>query len=98
MSTGDFFNPPDLHHILGPTRQQARREPQHREPAGRRRWQKESRAKPAHKIRNPLYSRALDHGVNDGNQGKTQNSTSTLQTGHAFSGAYTFPDLGSGNP
>jgi hypothetical protein len=60
--------------------------------------QNESRAKAAHKIKNPLYSRALDaSGVNDGNQGKTQNGTSILQTGHAaFSGAYTFPDMGTG--
>ena len=106
MSTGDYFSPPslktradleDLHHILGQARAQARKEPVHREPGGRKRRAalKEPRAKSAQKIKNPLYSRALDaSGVNDGNQGKTLNGTSIPQNGDTFSGAYTYPSLG----
>src|SRR5262245_29984031 len=101
MSTNDFFNPPDLHHILAPTRAQARREPRHTELRARRRrgMQKESRVKSGRQIKNPLYSRALDaSGVNDGHQGKTLNGVGIPQTGHMFSGAYTYPSMGTGNP
>ena len=49
--------------------------------------------------RNPLYSKALDaSGANDGNQGKTQNGTGIQQTGHTFSGAYDYPNQGTGQP
>jgi hypothetical protein len=102
MSTGDFFNPPNLdalYTILEATRRQARKDPVHRGLGGRKRWAKGPRARSAQKIRNPLYSRALDaSGVNDGNQGKTLNGVGIPQTGNTFSGAYTYPGMGTGQP
>ena len=60
---------------------------------------KEPQAKSAQRIKNPLYSRALDaSGANDGNRGKTQNATGILQTGNTFSGSYSYPKQGSGTP
>jgi hypothetical protein len=108
MSTGDHFAPAQLHTreelnamrtILGDARMAARRAPVHREPGGRKRWSKEPKAKSAQRIKNPLYSRALDaSGVNDGNQGKTLNGVGIPQNGQTFSGAYTYPGMGIGNP
>jgi hypothetical protein len=96
MSTGDHFAPPQLHtrgeqddlKTLIEARKiqrDARRHAAAMEHGRKiRAALKEPQAKSARKIRNPLYSKALDHtGANDGNQGKTQNATGLPQTGHA---------------
>jgi hypothetical protein len=105
MSTGDHFSPPSLHtaadHADLKTLIEAakvRRDPRRHKAAlahHRRLTERDRRATD----RNPLYSKALDHtGANDGNQGKTQNGTGVPQTGHAFAGAYDYPNQGSGTP
>ena len=111
MSTGDHFAPPSMHTgsdladlkmlveaakiARDPHRHEAAKAHARKLKAGL----KEPQAKSAQRIKNPLYSRALDaSGANDGNQGKTLNGVGIPQTGHTFGGAYDYPNSGSGTP